>query len=349
VTDAKFFSDGQTVVTSSMGDPDLRFWNAQNSSPTQPSATAASTGQTILFSPHDRFLMRVNSSSTQVAFLDPATGYSLTNLPGQNVAASPDGMLVLVRGSKLVFLNPATLAEIGDVDFGARIGSQPAFSRDGKWLAFRRGDPEPTQIVILDVRQRKKVQVLETTNSGWAPLSFARSGTLLVTAHWGDESVRVWDTASWQQVTNFQANPSDFGTRARGDTKPPIAVSRDGKTLAFAAGAASVRLWDLDRLKELPALKNGAGIVYALAFSPDNKTLAIGAPDGTVKLWNLAARQEVTSLVGHSSKVLGLAFSGDGRILASTGLDTTLRLWPAPSLEEIEATAQKERKKVLNP
>jgi WD40 repeat protein len=333
VTDVKFFPDGQTVVTSSQ-DSNLKFWNAQTGGNIQ-LAKDASAGQTILFSPDDRFLMRLDSSSNQVAFLDPGTGNSLTNLPAQNVAASPDGTLVLLRGSKVVFLDPSTLKVTAIVDCGAGIGSQPGFSPDGKWLAFRRGDREPTQIVILDVRQKLEFKVLSTTNSGWAPLYFARAGTLLVTANWGDESVSVWDTASWRQVTNYPAMPGVFGSRGT-DVQIPMAVSPDGKTLACGAGEASVRLWDLDCLEEVPALRSGAGTVFSIAFSPDGKTLALGALDRTVKLWNLAARQEVTSLVGHSSYVWGLAFSADGRILASTSLDTSLRLWSAPSWQEIE-------------
>ena len=105
----------------------------------------------------------------------------------------------------------------------------------------------------------------------------------------------------------------------------------------------------MDRLEELPALRNGAGTIFSLAFSPDSKTLAIGALDRTIKLWNLAARQEVISLIGHSSYVWGLAFSTDDRILASTAFDTSLRLWPAPSWPDIEAAEQADRKKVVQP
>ena len=95
-------------------------------------------------------------------FLDPATGRELKILAGQNAAAFGDGTLVLLRGSKVLFLDPSTLAEIETASRGMRssIGAQPAFSPDGKWLAFRRGDPEPAQIVILDVQQKRQVKVL---------------------------------------------------------------------------------------------------------------------------------------------------------------------------------------------
>ena len=60
--------------------------------------------------------------------------------------------------------------------------------------------------------------------------------------------------------------PDVFGRQARAEVEIPMAVSPDGKTLACAAGEVSVRLWGMDRLEEFPALRNGAGTVFSLAF-----------------------------------------------------------------------------------
>ena len=83
-----------------------------------------------------------------------------------------------------------------------------------------------------------------------------------------------------------------------------LALSPDGKTLASAGYDKTVRLWDLESLKELAALTGHKGAVRALAFSPDGKTLASGAGDQTIKLWDLETRKETRDADrprGHSA------------------------------------------------
>jgi WD40 repeat protein len=332
VTCAQFFPDGQTVVTSSMDSGNVKFWSAHATASTNALAKNASTGEGLAFSPGGRFLMRVDFSTNRVVFLDPATANELKVLTGQNAAASPDGKLILLRDSTVVFLDPSTLAETGSVDCGAGIGSQAAFSPDGKWLALRRGNPDPTNVVILDVQQERLVKVLNTANSDWAPLAFAGAGTLLLRTGWDDGAVQAWDTVGWRQIA---IEPAIQGGA--------MAVSLDGKTLAVGREDGLAHLWNMDRRVAVGTLSSGRGGAKSVAFSPDGKTLAVGSLDGAVKLWSLAARQEVASLAGHNSTVVGLAFSRDGRTLASSGFDETLRLWPAPSWEEIEAAEAREQ------
>jgi hypothetical protein len=145
----------------------------------------------------------VDSSKNEVAFLNPRSGDLVNILPGQNVAAAEEGTLAVSRGSKVVFLNPLTLAEIDHVNCEAAIGSQPALSPEGKFLAFRRGNRASACLVILDVLQKREVRVIEAS-SEWGPLSFARGGTRLVAANWNEDVIRVWDTVGWSQLAIFR-------------------------------------------------------------------------------------------------------------------------------------------------
>ncbi|MYI63126.1 MAG: hypothetical protein F4105_16025 [Gemmatimonadetes bacterium] len=67
-----------------------------------------------------------------------------------------------------------------------------------------------------------------------------------------------------------------------------VAFSPDGTTLASGAADGTVKLWDVEKRKEIDTLKKGDwGFIYSsVAFSPDGRLLAAGAGD-TVKLWNV--------------------------------------------------------------
>ncbi|MFE6836913.1 trypsin-like peptidase domain-containing protein [Streptomyces sp. NPDC057705] len=106
-----------------------------------------------------------------------------------------------------------------------------------------------------------------------------------------------------------------------------VAFSPDGKTLATAAGATSVILWNTDTGTIRSTLNGATGPVYAVAFSPDGKRLAASSTDTTV--WDVHDGTILTTLKGHTKPVNSVAFSPDGTTLATGGEDKTARLWNA--------------------
>src|SRR5262249_20273541 len=112
-----------------------------------------------------------------------------------------------------------------------------------------------------------------------------------------------------------------------------VAVTPDGKTLAFGGTDKVVRLIDLATGKQRQGLtwrlRSAADDVYTLAFCPDGKVLACGTTAGSILLWDVAAGGVPRELIAPGPRVHQVAFSPDGTPLASVGENQggVVRLW----------------------
>jgi eukaryotic-like serine/threonine-protein kinase len=115
-----------------------------------------------------------------------------------------------------------------------------------------------------------------------------------------------------------------------------IAISPDGKTLASACGAGTLKFWDLthpDLAAAADSLSYHKSLVRTLAFSPDGMTLASGSEDHSVRLWSVSLHAEVACFRCDSPVRLVL-FSPDGNTLASVTDEGEVRLFRALGLQE---------------
>ncbi len=109
-----------------------------------------------------------------------------------------------------------------------------------------------------------------------------------------------------------------------------LAFSLDGKYLASGQGGTSnptVRIWDMDKKKQVHVLKGHKNEIYALAFSPDGKRLISGSDDHTLILWDTISGKQIATLTGHKDRVRYMSYDPKGRYIASGSWDNTIRLW----------------------
>ena len=119
-------------------------------------------------------------------------------------------------------------------------------------------------------------------------VAFASGGRLLVTSADGPgatgnapaRAVMLWDPETGVAFRTIR-NATHF------------ALADDGRTLAVAGDATSIRVLDVITARELARLDGHEGGVTALAFAPGGTRLVSAGADRTVRVWAIAAREPV--------------------------------------------------------
>jgi WD40 repeat protein len=266
----------------------------------------------------------MDSTNAHVTVWDVATQSSLASFPSREAVVTLKGReIVLVRDDALVFVDGTSFREAGTLKCG--IASRLVVSSDGRTLAAERRRNESTDLILVDLSQRRESRILHTRPSASGPIAFVRDNQRLICGGLGRSTIDLLDLQDGRILASYPDTPENMHA---------FALSHDGQTLAIAGDGGKVRLLNAETLTEDSSLLGDKGLIRSLAFSPDDRTLAVGCFDAPIQLWNVATRTEVTSLLGHASYVDGLSFSPDGSILASTSADNSVRLWAAPGLAQ---------------
>jgi WD40 repeat protein len=118
-----------------------------------------------------------------------------------------------------------------------------------------------------------------------------------------------------------------------GDRVSALAFSADGKTLASGGEDGSVRLWDVNSMRELRRFGEHAKQVGAVAFAPGGKVLVSGAHDGSVAIWDVATGRERSSFQSAAG-LLAFYFTDEHTLLAACA-DEQYRAWDIKAGSEV--------------
>jgi WD40 repeat protein len=141
----------------------------------------------------------------------------------------------------------------------------------------------------------------------------------------GENTIRLWD---------LKTNEVQDIAEAKGTTRS-IALSPDGKLLAFATELTKVILWELASKQARFTIETGivprrTGDIGRVVFNPDGTILAVALGNSGLQLWDVGQGRLVRSLdmrtIEH--QINYAVFSPDGKILATCGKDNAIaRLW----------------------
>lgn len=126
----------------------------------------------------------------------------------------------------------------------------------------------------------------------------------------GGYTLQLWDVARWK-IVRTQRFPTVVGALER---VAPV-WSPDSHTLALPSDKA-IRLWDVQKGKELRSLEGHTGEVLSISWSPDGKQLASSAKgDSNLRIWDAASGKGIYAF--QFRNVTGnVAWSPDGKALA---------------------------------
>ncbi|HMC65359.1 MAG TPA: hypothetical protein VKI65_10515 [Gemmataceae bacterium] len=348
-----FAPDGKTLASASNPFPGrgrgaaeragvIRLWDISSKKELRTFQSGAGPVRSLQFSPSGTLLAWAGDDPLLV-LEDVAKGKELGRfkLPHGSYGAgalSPDGKVVALGRCELVpsptgGTDVDCSVEFQDLASGRllrRFKVNPnrifalSFSPDGETLASAGGD---NRIRLWEAATGRPALPLQGHVSGITALAFGPEGRELVAADRGG-SVRVWEPATGKELRVLGKTPnSQLG----------IALSRDGKILALAAGP---RLWDMATGKDLSQFPVLQWWGESVALSPDGTILA-GAWNDAIRLWDVRTGKELRRFgAGGSASKAALALSPDGLVLAVLNRGgfrpwTRISLWSTTTGEKL--------------
>jgi WD40 repeat protein len=237
-------------------------------------------------------------------------------------------------------------ADSAQVSLGAAV-FHVVFSPDGKTLAAG-GEGRIGRWQLAEGNRR----TILASGDRFTSLAFSADGAALAAGEYCNPDVpggahpgrvRLLEVATgkllWQQQVKYPVTS--------------VALSPDGKTLAYALSGGEIVSWDVPGRRELFRAKHEAQV--SLCYSHSGQTLASAsdtpeprslprrgpdgrpilsargqAADGSIRLWNATTGRMVRTLSQKSSEgVNSIAFSPDDEMLAAGYHDAKIRVWGA--------------------
>jgi WD40 repeat protein len=291
------------------------------------------------FAPDGKTLYSIGNEPVVHAW-DPASGKLLRRLPlpgngGRCFTLTPDGKALVVgcMDGSVRFVDPATGAEqraLTGADGNMVITL--SLSADGKTVVSQHASGV---VVVWDAAAGKPRQQLQTHGPG----GFARTAVLPDGKHFvmakPDDTLQLVDAATGKEVRAFDMGAAPAGRAVPLQRVQRLALSSDGKLLAYAGIDRGVAVCSVETGKIVGRIDNQGGMTLGLAFAPGGRFLALGGFPG-VRVYGVASGKELRHLDAVPASNCGfLTYSPDGKTLAAVGQDGALRLWDVVAGREL--------------
>lgn len=188
-----------------------------------------------------------------------------------------------------------------------------SLSADGKKLAVGARDGG---IGLWDTDTRNEAHHLTGHKGNVLAVVLAAKGDFIVSAG-ADKTVRIWSADGKEKFKPITAK----------DVPTCVAVSPDGKRIAYAGWDGAIHQVNADNGEAIGERPAEQGPIFSLAFSPDGKLLASGGRKGTVQIWEATNElKPVATLPDNGRTVWTIAWTFDSKMLAASA-DKSVKIW----------------------
>jgi WD40 repeat protein len=238
-----------------------------------------------------------------------------------------------------------------------------AVNKAGTLLAIGTGQGE---ILIWSIPDEKYITRWKGHDEWVFDLAFDENTGRLISGG-GDNYTKFWSVKDWKRASEFLDHQDDVHgvalspdgktlitggddtliyvrdlftgaiTELKGHTAQvtSVLVSSDGKTAYSSSRDQTIRVWDVEKLKEVAVLKGHEEDVLHLALDRSGKYLASASYDGTVRVWSLNSLETIQTLKVPDVWMLAVEFSADASIVFAGSTDFHVRAFDRESEKEL--------------
>jgi len=207
-------------------------------------------------------------------------------------------------------------------------------------------------IHILDLEKKQEIKYFQHHTEPIFDIKYSGKTNCFYVFCW-DGSFSVWSLNKGELSTQPSSPPANGKerpvktTRQKGEVFTLLKtiklcneklrnadINLDETEMAIGCGDSTIRIFDLETLKETKKLSAHQFSVNAVKYHPNGRHLLSGARDAHLNIWDIEQNyQLIKAIPAHNYAIYSIVFSPDNKYFATASRDKTLKIWDATDFE----------------